>query len=623
MTTNPKTANFRNWQLPGSVRSDRSDRSDRSSNPQSERVDFRFPPIQSCMKARAEALWLPSELNGTGSCMSVELHFNQKHTQVAPGPSLFDCAESLGIKVPTSCRKQGKCKECLVEITEGMELVSAKGPEEEHLRENFRLSCRCHIVKDCGTVRCHTLRRGDMHIERHALELPTSGQKVQLDPAVTRDGNRILLDGVEIDHGRGPIHGLAMDLGTTTVVLRLLNLETGEIVADAAFENPQRFGGSDVMSRIHYDTEDGTKLLQRTLAGYITHAIEDFPVDPKSIYEMAVAGNSTMRDLFFRLNVYSIGQSPYQSITELDMAEGRRTTTSLAAPAGQLLLPIHPKGRVYGLPVISGHVGADAAACLLAVDLANEERLVAIMDIGTNTELILGNRHKILAASCPAGPAFEGGKISCGMPALPGAIERVAIDPDGATRAQVIGGGAAEGICGSGLVDLLSELLRTGRMNSLGRFEPESEPFVLEAGSGRPICLTEGDVNELAQAKGANAAGLRVIFDRYGTGFDDLDVFYLAGAFGRHLGVAASKRIGLIPDLEDAKILRVGNASIEGACLALLSRGKRAELERMVRGVIHCRLETHPDFFHFFVEGCQFKPITATEAPKPPVSKAI
>ena len=550
--------------------------------------------------------------------MSVELHFNQQHTRVAPGPSLFDCAESLGIKVPTSCRKQGKCKECLVEITEGMEFLSPKGPEEKHLRENFRLSCRCHLVKDSGVVRCHTMRRGDMRIERHALQLPTTGQKLPLDPAVTRDGDRILLDGIEIDRGPGPIHGLAMDLGTTTVVLRLLNLETGEIVADTAFENPQRFGGSDVMSRIHYDTEDGGKLLQRTLAGYITHAIEDFPVDPNSIYEMVVAGNSTMRDLFFRLNVYSIGQNPYQSITELDMAEGRRTTTSLASPPGRLLLPIHPKARVYGLPIISGHVGADAAACLLAVDLANEERLVALMDIGTNTELILGNKHKILAASCPAGPAFEGGKISCGMPGLPGAIEKVAIALDGSIRAQVIGDGAAEGICGSGLIDVLSELLRTGRMNSLGRFEDGSEPFVLEAGSDPPICLTEGDVNELAQAKGANAAGLKVIFDRYGIRFDDLAVFYLAGGFGRFLRVSAAKRIGLIPDLDEAKILQVGNASIEGASLALLSRAKRAELENMVRQITHCRLETHPQFFHYFVEGCQFNPITSPGAPSPP-----
>src|SRR5665213_405229 len=545
--------------------------------------------------------------------MSVELHFNGQQTSVTAGASLVDYAEILGIKVPTSCRKQGKCKECLVEITGGMECLSPKEPEESHLKENFRLSCRCRIIHDSGTVRCHTMRRGDMRIERHALQLPARGGKLKLDPAVTRDGDRILLEGVEIDRGAGPIHGLAMDLGTTTVVLRLLRLETGEVVADASFEKPQRFGGSDVMSRIQYDTEDGTKLLQRTLAGYITHAIEEFPVDPKSIYELVVAANSTMRDIFFRLNVYSIGQNPYQSITELEMAEGRRSTTSLSAPARRLLLPIHPKARVYGLPIISGHVGADAAACLLAIDLAHEDRTVALMDIGTNTELILGNRDKILAASCPAGPAFEGGKISCGMPGLPGAIEKVALNSDGSISAQVIGDIPAEGICGSGLIDLLSELLRTERMNSLGRFE-HGERVTLEVKSDQPIYFTESDVNELAQAKGANVAGLHVIFDRYGIRFDDLDVFYLAGGFGRHLNVQSAKRIGLIPNIDDSKILQVGNASIEGACLALLSRAKRLELENLVRRVTHCRLETHPDFFNYFVEGCQFNAVDSLSA---------
>ena len=319
-----------------------------------------------------------------GGHMSVELHFNNQRRDVAPGISLFDYAESLGINVPTSCRKQGNCKECVVEVTEGMDCLSARVPAEKHLEGNFRLSCSCRIVKDSGIVRCHTMRRGEMRIERDALHLPGGNQKLKLEPAVTRDGDRILLDGAEIARSTGPIHGLAMDLGTTTVVLRLLNLETGEVIADASFENPQRFGGSDVMSRIHYDTEEGGHLLQRTLAGYLTHAIEEFPVDPKTIYEIVVAGNSTMRDMFFRLNVYSIGQSPYRSSTELEMADGRRTTTSLAEPANKLLLPLHPKARAYGMPIISGHVGADAAACMLAVDVANEERLIAIMDIGTN-----------------------------------------------------------------------------------------------------------------------------------------------------------------------------------------------------------------------------------------------
>jgi uncharacterized 2Fe-2S/4Fe-4S cluster protein (DUF4445 family) len=548
--------------------------------------------------------------------VSIELHFNNKKVQVEAGSLLHEYAESLGIHVPTSCNRQGKCKECLVEVTEGMEYLSEPVQKEAHLKtsvvsgkNNFRLSCRTRIIADTGVIRCNTMHRGEMRIENKAFKLPAYNHNLKLDPAVTRDGEKILLDGKEIERSNGPIHGIAIDLGTTTIVLRLLNLETGEIIADSSFENPQRFGGSDVMARIHYDTENKGKLLQRTLAGYLTHAIEEFPVDPKSIYEIVVAGNSTMRDLFFRLNVYSIGQNPYRSITEIEMSKGKRATTSLFESPKRLLLPIHPKARIYGLPLISGHVGADAASCMLAVNIANEERLVTLMDIGTNTELILGNKHKILAASCPAGPAFEGGNISCGMPGLPGAIEKVKINPDGTFSNDVIGGGIPEGICGSGLVDVLSELLKKGLMNNLGRFENGEDKIVLYSDNGSCIYITESDVNELAQAKGANVAGLHTIFNKYWARFEDPDIFYLAGGFGRNLNVESSKRIGLIPNIDDSKIIQIGNASIEGASIALLSKTKRNELENLVKKVVHCRLETDPGFFNYFVEGCQFNPI--------------
>ncbi len=538
--------------------------------------------------------------------MSVQLHFNSHRTDAEPGCSLFTYAEKLGIPVPTSCNKQGKCKECVVEVVEGADCLSKPSPPEQHLRGSFRLSCCTRIVKEEGLVRCHTMRRGTMRVEKHAFELPVHGPKWKLDPAVKRDGDRILLDGVEIDRSTGPLHGLAIDLGTTTIVIRLLNLETGEVVADSSFENPQRFGGSDVMARIQYDTEDRTKTLQRTLAGYLSRAIQEFPVDSRSIYEVVIAGNSTMRDMFFKLSVYSIGQSPYQSLTELEVASGARTTTSLSDSGKRLGLPIHPKARVYGLPIISGHVGADAAACMLAVDIANEERIVAVMDIGTNTELIVGNKHKVLAASCPAGPAFEGGQITFGMPGLPGAIEKVTIDDDGTVRTNVIGDVPPEGLCGSGLVDLMSELLRTGRMNSLGRFEDGSSEFVVASSGDRAITFRESDVNALAQAKGANVAGLQIASAEYGLDYSDLDVFYLAGGFGRHLNLDSSKRIGLIPNIRAEKIVQVGNASVEGACIALLSCAKRTELEQLVKRVAHCRLETHPGFFDYFVNGCQF-----------------
>lgn len=491
----------------------------------------------------------------------------------------------------------------MVEVVDGAECLSPRTAYEQHLQGRFRLSCQATPAADEGLIRCHTMRRGRMRIERGAALIPAN---VKLDPAVTRDRDRILIDGEQIESCGGPIHGIAMDLGTTTVVLRLFNLETGEQIADSSFENPQRFGGSDVMSRIHYDTEHAGKLLRRTLAGYLTHAIEELPVDPRTIYEMVVVGNSTMRDLFFRQSVYSIGQSPYRSITQIEMDLGKRASTSLTETGRRCLLPIHPKARVWGAPVISGHVGADAAACMLAIDLAHEDRLVALMDIGTNTELIVGNRERILAASCPAGPAFEGGAIACGMPALDGAVEDVVLRDDGSFKLGVIGGGNPEGICGSGLVDVLSELLRHGLMNEMGRFADTNRISLDERHN---LYFLESDVSELAQAKGANVAGLQVVFDSYGIDFDDIAVFYLAGGFGRHLKIDASQRIGLIPSIPASRVVQAGNAAIEGATIALLSRAKRRELEMLVQKVEHCRLETHSRFFDFFVEGCQFKPV--------------
>src|ERR1039457_1720327 len=182
--------------------------------------------------------------------MGGSLTINRRSTPATPGESLLDHAERLDVRVPTSCRKQGKCKECVVEVSEGIQPLSEPTAYERHLKGNFLRSCQCQVVADAGEVRCHTMRRGHMRIERHALGLPLNDEALLPDPAVTRDGDHILIDGVEVDRSLGPIHGLAMDLGTTTIVLRLINLESGELIADASFENPQRFGGSDALSRI-------------------------------------------------------------------------------------------------------------------------------------------------------------------------------------------------------------------------------------------------------------------------------------------------------------------------------------------------------------------------------------
>ena len=520
------------------------------------------------------------------------------------GQTLFECAESLGVVVPTSCFKQGKCRECLVEVDEGGDLLSPPASQESHLGGRFRLACRTQLVAP-GAVRCHTLRRGSLRIETESEGLEDA--RLRLDPAVTREGRFVLLDGAPLTEAPGPLHGLALDVGTTTVALRLYDLETGRLVATHSFENPQRFGGSDVMARIRFDGEQKGKLLQRTLLGYLSRAITALPVDPATIYELVVAGNPTMRDLFFGLDVQPIGVMPYRSTTEAALHEGKATTTSLRVPARRLRLPVHPEARVYGLPLVGSHVGADAAACLLAAGLAEGEEICALVDIGTNTEAFLGNRQRLLAASCPAGPAFEGGGVTHGMPALEGAIERVRLGEAGAVTTEVIGGGAALGLCGSGLVDLLSELRRTERLNEQGRLTGDSHAFEVPGG----LSLSEADVNELAQAKGANAAGIRVLAETYGVPLARIDRLYLAGGFARHLDVDAACRIGLVPDLPRERILKVGNAALHGAAIALLSRSRRADLEALVRRVEHVRLETHPHFFEFFVEGCQLAPFGA------------
>ena len=554
---------------------------------------------------------------------AVRVQVDGREMTAAPGSTLFECAERMGITVPTSCRMQGKCRECLVEIEQGEAALTPAAPEEDHLPPGFRLSCRSRLVAGpihgsgpAPLVRCHTLRRGRLQIEDQTYGLEDGdlegrdlgGQGDRLDPCYQRRGSDLLRDGEKVGTASGPIHGVAIDLGTTTVVLRLVDLESGKAVATQSFENPQRFGGSDVMARILYDQEHRGRLLQRVLLGYLARATEAFPGDPRSIVEIVVAGNSTMRDLLFGLDVSSIGQYPYRSITEHQYREGRRSTTTLAMPARKLRLPVHPQARVYGLPLIGGHVGGDAAACLLATGIAKREALSVCMDIGTNTEILIGDRHRTLAVSCPAGPAFEGGGVSCGMPGLEGAVERARFGDRDTLELEVVGRGEPLGLCGSGLVDLLGELLRTQRMSSRGRLRNGSDRFVVD--EERDIFLTEKDISELAQAKGANAAGLRIALGELGIGLGEIDRFYLAGGFGKHLDWNAARRIGLVPDLPRAKAVLAGNAALAGATRALISARERTALESLVSEVRHVALDTHPRFFDYFVDGCQFEPIS-------------
>ncbi|UCF18983.1 MAG: DUF4445 domain-containing protein [Gemmatimonadota bacterium] len=535
--------------------------------------------------------------------MVVHIRLESHELEVQPGQTLFDCADRLHLPITNSCGKKGTCRECLVEVAEGGDLLRPRTEEERHLRGDFRLACRARIRGQSGTIRFRRLRWSGVQIVDSGAELPETSRR--FDPAVTRDGAEVRLEGTPIAETSGPIYGLAVDLGTTTVVVRLVDLESAHIVASQSFENPQRFAGSDVMARIAYTADDQESRLRLTLAAYINEAVAYFDCQSTDIYEICLVGNPTMRDILFGMDVRPLGQSPYRSITEHEYRARERTTTGLSLPARQLGLQLHPHARAYSLPLIGSHVGADAAACLLAVGALDEDRLIAIVDIGTNTELLVGNRRRMLAASCPAGPAFEGGAIACGMPAFAGAIEGVQLRDGEAPTLRVIGGGPAVGVCGSGLVDVLAELRRTGKMSELGRLA--GGRFAIDAVNN--IYLSESDISTIAQAKAAQVAGWVLLMRRYGAVYEAIERLYLAGGFASRIAIDAALRIGLIPPVDRAKVHSVGNAAIEGATLALCSRPLRLQLESFVKTIEHVELETEEGFFDAFVEGCRFKPI--------------
>jgi uncharacterized 2Fe-2S/4Fe-4S cluster protein (DUF4445 family) len=532
------------------------------------------------------------------------LFYDQHKLTSVAGKTIFDYADTLQIRVPTSCGKTGQCHECIVEIKRGMEALNPRTDSEEFLRGNYRLACQATIQDQNAEVEFSILRR-QPQILTHTMR-----RQIKPDPLTVRRHDGIYFRNARLDDYRGQLYGLAIDLGTTTVAINLVDLESAEILYTASFENPQRFGGSDVMHRISYDSGPFQGELQRTIMAAINFEIHDMcrhlKFHPRRICEVVIVGNATMRDIFFGLDVQSIGELPYKSVTELDMLQGRRVTTALNATARDLGLRILPQAHVYGGPLIASHVGADVAADLLAVGIQDETEVVMLVDVGTNTEVVVGNRHRLMVASCPAGPAFEGGLVTYGMPGYDGAIESVALHDATATYTS-IGNLPPQGICGSGLVDLLSELRRTGRMNEFGALANGDREFVLVPADG--LSLSRADISALAQAKSANYAGQYIVLRNYGVSFNRINKLYLAGGFANYINVHNAINIGFLANLPPERIVKVGNASLEGATLMLLSGEMRRDIEALVRRIEHVELETLPDFFDIFVEGCLFNPM--------------
>ncbi len=433
---------------------------------------------------------------------------------------------------------------------------------------------------------------------------------------------------VDVEHGdtTGSAYAIAFDLGTTTVVATLLDVTTGTPVAVTSMLNKQQPFGGDVISRISATMMDPDALgrLQTaaaaTLAELAEQVCREAEVDPADVYEVAVAGNATMTALLLGIDPEPLGVAPFVMSTTLP-------PTVLASEIG---LVLHPQARVALFPALGAYVGGDIVAGMLATGMDRDKRTRLFIDIGTNCEIVVSNGDTIVSTAAPAGPAFEGGAIRCGMRAADGAIEVVKIDPgaDAPVELGVIGDVEARGLCGSGLVDAVSELVRHGVLDSSGRFVPDEQlaemlpaiaprltrigqerVFVLAGPVDEPdqaVVLSQRDVRELQFAKAAISTGWTLLLEQLGLKHDDVQQVLLAGSFGSYLSPSSAVRIGLVPTLPVLRIVSAGNVAGEGAKMALLSLRERAGAVTLCEEVAYVELSDRSDFNDRFVEQLAF-----------------
>ncbi|WP_424977477.1 ASKHA domain-containing protein [Leisingera sp. S232] len=425
----------------------------------------------------------------------------------------------------------------------------------------------------------------------------------------------------------GTLYGLAVDLGSTTIAAHLCDLKTGEVVASSGIMNPQIRFGEDLMSRVSYSMmnkggdQEMTKAVREGMNALFTQIASEAEIDKALIVDAVFVCNPVMHHLFLGIDPFELGQAPF----------ALATSNSLALRAAELDLNIHPAARVYLLPCIAGHVGADAAAVALSEAPDKSEDLVLVVDVGTNAEILLGNKEKVLACSSPTGPAFEGAQISSGQRAAPGAIERVEINPETKEpRFRVIGSeiwsdedGFAEavattgitGICGSGIIEAIAEMRLAGVLDASGLIgsaeqtgsarciqDGRTNAFMLWDGSaegGPTITVTNPDIRAIQMAKAALYSGARLLMDKFGV--DTVDRVVLAGAFGAHISAKHAMVLGMIPDCVLDKVTSAGNAAGTGARIALLNTEARGEIEETVRRIEKIETAVEPRFQEHFV----------------------
>ncbi len=477
----------------------------------------------------------------------------------------------------------------------------------------------------------------DLHVVQ-ALQAALRTDNRQVTVAV-RNGRRI----VAIWPGfKERLLGIAVDVGSTTIAAHLCDLTSGEVMASAGLMNPQIRFGEDLMSRVSYImmNDGGEADLITSVRGAINELVADVTQqagqDPADVMEMTIVGNPIMQHLVLGLNPVELGTAPFALATD----------SSVDVLAASIDIVINPGGHIYALPCIAGHVGADAAGVLLAEAPFERDEVSLIVDVGTNAELLLGNSQRMLAASSPTGPAFEGAQISCGQRAAPGAIERVRIDKETLeSRFKVIGcdlwsddpafgeqtkKSGITGICGSGIIEVIAEMYLAGVLDPDGKVRPHDSivsPRVVEDGrtftyvlhEGQPeIRVTQNDVRAIQLAKAALHAGAMLLMECFGV--DKVDRIRLAGAFGAHIDVRYAMVLGLIPECDLQQVSSAGNAAGTGARIALLEKQSRERIEAKVRQVEKIETAVEPRFQDYFVASMSI-PDNGNRSPGPPTKR--
>lgn len=605
------------------------------------------------------------DLHGHDGASRIKLHFRalekdgevsaEKIVNVPSGVSAFDAASWNGIAIDSTCGGYGTCKKCKIQITDGSvepSKLDFRAFTQEEIQSGWRLACMVRSTQNLsidvpplttrpkaatvGVGRQIILRPG---VQKRYVELaeptlhdqrtdivrlldaiddiePTYSLDILRElPKVLRKNNfkvtAVFADqeliGVEGGDTSDIRYGVAFDLGTTTVVATLIDLNTGAPASVKSMLNKQQPFGADVITRISatmMDPEGLVKLrhlAQETLAQLTREVCEEAQIDPKNVYEVALAGNATMTQILLGIDPEPLGVAPFVMAT----------ADYQPVNASELGLSIHPNGKAIILPSLGAYVGGDIVAGALASGMDRDKRLRLFIDVGTNCEIILGNGEKILSTAAPAGPAFEAASIRCGVRAAAGAIETVKV-VDGDLVIGTIDDAPAIGICGSGLVDAVSCLVQLGILDASGKFTATNDPRLVERDGEKlfmltdEIFLSQRDVRELQFAKAAIATGWALLLEEFGVQENEIQQVLLAGSFGSYLSPASAVKIGLVPKISVLRIVSAGNVAGEGAKMALLSTQERHGAQTLLDEIDYVELSDREDFNDKFVERLAF-----------------